>query len=572
MPTIRAIIAVAAMLMPSLLLADLAVSGVNREIERNVRAYVSLASEPCDAEAWRIRRRFRTIETETRKALEPFGYYEPVIRSALTQNDDCWQATLEIDPGEPVVLRNVDILIAGAASTDPAFQDLKRPASLAVGRALRHADYDRFKRNLQIRAADRGYVEAEFSESRLEIWPDDGAADITVHFDSGPRYRVGDINIEQSFLDPQIVSGYLSIRTGDYFDRNDVTRAYQDLSDSAYFGRVEVVPEIDNAADGQIPIRISLQRGTRIEYTIGVGASTDTGLRFRAGFRNNRLNQKGHRLIGDLGVSPVVQGVALEYRIPLSDPRREWFSFTGALSNEETDSFDTEAQRLGMRWTKAMSDTWLRTLALDVANESFTVGTNVDTSRTIVPSVAFDHKRADRDVFPRHGRRLGVEFRGTDQVLGSNTSYIQANAWLRFIRSFGTGNRVIARLNAGAIASGDFTQLPPSVRFFAGGDESVRGFAYQSLGPKDADGNVVGGTNLLVASVEYERHLRGNFYGAAFVDAGNAFDNADFDPEVGTGLGLKWRSPLGPIRIYLGYPLTKDNPGIRLHLRLGADL
>lgn len=572
MSVIRAIIALAAMLMPSLLLADLAVSGVNREIERNVRAYVSLASEPCDAEAWRIRRRFRTIETETRKALEPFGYYEPVIRSTLTQNHDCWQATLDIDPGEPVVLRNVDILIAGAASSDPAFQDLKRPASLGAGRALRHADYDRFKRDLQIRAADRGYVEAEFSESRLEIWPDDGAADIAVHFDSGPRYRVGDINIEQSFLDPQIVSGYLSIRTGDYFDRNDVTRAYQDLSDSAYFGRIEVVPEIDNAADGQIPIRISLQRGTRIEYTIGVGASTDTGLRFRAGFRNNRLNHKGHRLIGDLGVSPVVQGLTLEYRIPLSDPRREWFSFTGALSNEETDSFDTEAQRLGMRWTKAMSDTWLRTLALDIANESFTVGTNVDTSRTVVPSVAFDHKRADRDVFPRRGRRLGVELRGTDQVLGSNTSYIQANAWLRFIRSFGTGNRVIARLNAGAIASGDFTELPPSVRFFAGGDESVRGFAYQSLGPKDADGNVIGGTNLLVASVEYERHLRGNFYGAAFVDAGNAFDNADFDPEVGTGLGLKWRSPLGPIRIYLGYPLTRDNPGIRLHLRLGADL
>ncbi len=559
-------------LMPPALLADLVVSGVGSELERNVRAYVSLADEPCDAEAWRIRRRYRAIETETRKALEPFGFYEPRIASTLTLEEACWQATLTIDPGDPIILRNVEIVIEGAASADPAFDELKQPASLAPGRTLRHDAYDRYKRGLQIRAADRGYVEANFAESQLEVWPAEGAADITVHFNSGPRYRIGDIHVEQTFLDPEIVSGYLDIESGSYFDSDIVARAYRDLADSAYFGHIEVTPDIENAAEGQIPIRIAVSPGNRIEYTLGVGASTDTGLRFRAGFRNNRLNQKGHRLIADLGVSRVVQGTTVEYRIPLADPRREWFSFTGALSNEETDSFDNEAQRLGVRWTKAMSDTWLRTLALDFSNESFNVGSDIDTSRTLVPSVSFDHKRSDRDVFPRHGRRLGMELRGTDQALGSTTSYIQATAWLRLIRSFGSENRLIARLNAGATSSSNFFELPPTVRFFAGGDESVRGFDYNSLGPKDAEGKVIGGENLLVGSVEYERHLRGNFYGAVFVDAGNAFDDTDFDPEVGTGLGLKWRSPLGPIRLYLGYPITADDPGIRLHLRLGADL
>jgi translocation and assembly module TamA len=110
------------------------------------------------------------------------------------------------------------------------------------------------------------------------------------------------------------------------------------------------------------------------------------------------------------------------------------------------------------------------------------------------------------------------------------------------------------------------------VRFFAGGDESVRGYDYESLGPKDADGNVIGGTNLLVASIEYERHVSGNFYGAVFVDAGNAFDNTDFDPETGVGIGVKWRSPIGLVRLYLGYPVTADDGKVRFHLRLGADL
>ena len=110
------------------------------------------------------------------------------------------------------------------------------------------------------------------------------------------------------------------------------------------------------------------------------------------------------------------------------------------------------------------------------------------------------------------------------------------------------------------------------MRFFAGGDESIRGFDYNSLGPKEADGDVIGGNNLLVASIEYERHLKGNFYGAVFTDAGNAFDDSDFTAEVGAGVGVKWLSPLGPIRLYLGYPLTEDGGSWRVHIRLGADL
>ena len=219
-----------------------------------------------------------------------------------------------------------------------------------------------------------------------------------------------------------------------------------------------------------------------------------------------------------------------------------------------------------------MSDTWLRTLSVDASRESFEVGEDVDTTRLIVPAINFDHKQSDRDVFPRRGRRVGFEVRGTDEAIGSSLSYVQGTAWVRWIGSFGAGNRLLARLNAGVTGSSDFSKLPPSVRFFAGGDESVRGFDYNTLGPTDSEGNVVGGDNLLVGSLEYERHLRGNFYGALFVDAGNAFDGTDFDPEVGTGIGVKWRSPLGPLRLYLGYPVSDNEKSLRVHLRLGADL
>lgn len=560
------------LLLPSVLAAELTISGINGELERNVRTFATIASEQCDAEAWLIRRRFRALEAETRKALEPFGYYEPTISTSLSRDDDCWSATVTIDPGQPVLLRRVDIRIDGAAASDPAFQTLIDSAPINQGATLRHADYDSLKKRLQIRAANRGYFEATYTVSQLDVWPDEGVADIALHFKSGPRYRISEIRQEQDFIDPEIVTAYLDLEVGAYYDSEDLARAYRDLSESAYFGQIEITPDVANAVNGQVPVRVILQPGTRIEYTIGVGASTDYGPRFRSGFRNNRVNRKGHRLISDLGVAEEIQGLAIEYRIPLRDPRREWFSMTGGYVNEEIDTFDNETQRFGVRWSKAMSDTWLRTLSVDASRESFEVGEDVDTSRLIVPAISFDHKRADRDIFPRQGRRLGFEVRGTDEAIGSSTSYVQATAWARWIRSFGQGNRLLARLNAGVTGSGDFSQLPPSVRFFAGGDESVRGFDYDTLGPTDAEGNVVGGNNLLVASIEYERHLKGNFYGAVFVDAGNAFDDMDFTTEVGTGIGIKWRSPLGPLRLYLGYPVSDDDESLRLHLRLGADL
>ncbi len=559
------------MLLPAIAAAELRISDLDRELERNILAYVALAGEPCDAEAWRIRRRFRNVEEEAREALQPFGYYQPEISSSLEFRDDCWRATLDVKPGEPVRLRDVDIRIDGEASADPAFAKLE-PAGLVTGTRLRHTAYDNFKQALQVLAADRGYVEAEFTANRLDVWPDELAADVMLHLDSGPRYRLGTIRQEQDFLEPRLVDGYLDLETGAYFDGRDLAQAHRDLSDSAYFGRVELIPEFDAAADGAIPVRVLLESGTRIEYTVGVGASTDTGPRFRAGFRNNRLNRKGHRLITDLGASTVIQGIAAEYRKPLTDPRSDWMSYTTAAVQEDNDTFSSDSFRYGLRRTKRLNASWIRTLSFDVTHDSYVVGEERDSSTLLMPGIAFDHKVADRDVYPTRGRRFLVELQGASKALGSDTSFARIEANARLIRSLGENSRLIARAAAGTSVKRELDELPPFARFFAGGDESVRGFAYESLGPEDAEGNVIGGTSLLVASLEYERRVRGNYYGAVFVDAGNAFDEFDVDAAVGAGLGLKWRSPLGPIRVYVGVPLTGDDSNPRLHLRLGPDL
>jgi translocation and assembly module TamA len=165
-----------------------------------------------------------------------------------------------------------------------------------------------------------------------------------------------------------------------------------------------------------------------------------------------------------------------------------------------------------------------------------------------------------------------VELRGTDKVLGSTFDFLQTRISARYIRSLSENSRALLRLNVGYTETSNFSRLPPTSRFFAGGDESVRGFQFDSIGPKDADGNVIGGQRLLVGSIEYEHRLFKNYHGALFVDAGNAFNGSTLDAEVGVGFGIKWRSPLGPLRLYVGFPVSDNTESPRLHLRLGADL
>lgn len=567
-----ALLAASALLGTSAVRAELEIVGIGGDAADNIRLFSPLADEPCDAEDWRIRRRFRTLAADAREALEPFGYYAPTIETSLSRDEECWHATLTVEPGERVRLRNVNIEITGEASRDPELMELTRIPALRSGRPLRHAAYERLKRDLQVTAADHGYVQAEFTKSRIDVWPEELAADIDIEFESGPRYALGDITIEQDFLNRELVEGYMDLQPGTPFDRDEIARAYSDLSDSGYFGRIQLSPEFSAAADGRIPVTARLDSGTRIEYSIGAGASTDTGPRVRAGFRNNRLNRAGHRVRADLNVATVIQVLSGEYRQPLTDPRSDWMSYSGALSHEETDSFENEKATLGLRRTRRMTPSWIRAVGLDFSYDRFTVADVREDTFLVIPSIMFDYKTATADFYPDRGRRFTIEFAGSDESIGSSATFLQVTAWLRLVRAINEDMRVIARGTIGRIETSDFEKLPPTVRYFAGGDQTIRGFQFESIGPTNEDGDVIGGTNLLVGSLELEHRIKGNFFGALFVDAGNAYSDTEFDPVVGAGFGVKWRSPVGPVRVYLGFPIDEDDVSPRLHLGLGAEL
>ncbi|HEU4617408.1 MAG TPA: autotransporter assembly complex family protein [Gammaproteobacteria bacterium] len=552
--------------------ADVELTGVEGPIRENALLYIRLDNEPCDAPEWRVRRLYQEAVERLPESFQAFGYYSARVTPSLQTGGDCWKARFAVDLGKPVLVRKLDVLLTGDARNDAPFARLLESPGIAVGAPLEHAAYERLKTRLRDLASARGYAQANFETSRIDVFPDDLAADVVLHFDSGKRFSFGPVELHQDALSDDLVRSFVRFKPGEPYDGAQVTDLYVALTNSGFFDTVTVTSLEPDAEKGEIPVRIELTPAASRQISYGIGFSTDTKVRLRFGRHNRRFNERGAQFGVDAQLSPVTSEVTVNYRFPHGDPRTEWVSFDGGLKHESTATSSSSALELGVRRILERPHGWTRTDLASLRIEDFTVGDQIGRSNLLMPSTAWTRLRADNSVRPSKGSKLTLELRGTDEVLGSDTGFMQLVARGKWIRSPSAKSRLIVRADVGATAEESFEALPPSVRFFAGGDNSVRGYAFQSLGPVDENGQVIGGSSLVTASFEYERRIKPQWSIATFVDSGNAYRRFEFDPKTSAGIGARWISPLGPIRVDVGFPLERGDRGARLHITLGPDL
>jgi translocation and assembly module TamA len=465
------------------------------------------------------------------------------------------------------------VALTGEAERDAPFAAALAQAALAVGAALNHGAYEQLKRRWSDLARERGYADAKFAVARIDVYPEERAADIALQFDSGARYAFGRTELTQDVLTAGLAASYLDeFREGEPYDAERLTDAYAALASSGYFETIDVRPMPADPATQTIPIAVALTSSARTQTSYGIGYQTDTGPRFRFSRTNRRVNDRGHQLGINLQLSPVISELTTTYRLPLRDSRSEWLAFDAGIEIEDTETSDSERIEFGARRVHERRDDWTRTEFLSLLVEDFTVAEQSGRSRLLMPGVSWVRIRADNEIRPRLGSKLSLEVRGANDAVFSDTTFVQTIAQAIWIRSRPSGQRFLVRGQVGATAKHEFAELPASVRFFAGGDNSVRGYGFEELGPVDADGNVVGGSSLITGSFEFEQPLHERWSLAFFVDAGNAFESSNVDAKTGVGMGGRWISPLGPIRIDLAVPLDDDTEDYRIHFSLGPDL
>lgn len=552
--------------------AAVSVLGVDNEIAANVLLLLRLDEAACEEEANRVTRQLIRSENRILEALEAFGYYRAEIDYTAVPSGNCWDAQINVDTGPRVTLRTVDIQLSGDAEADSAFGTRLAQTSLRSGAPLLHREYDQLKASLTNLAIERGYRDARFATAKIDVYPEETVADIELRFDSGQRYRFGEVQFGEVELDHDLLAGYLNIAPGEFFDSRLLAETRLELINSGYFNTVSVRTDDPDSETGEIPVVLDLELAPRTWISYGIGFSTDTGPRFRFGRNIRRFNSAGHQLTINGLISPVVAEASANYRLPYGDPSSEWLSFDLGGKREDTETSTSRSIQFGARRVVERSDDWLRTDFLSYLVEDFEVGVQNGRSRLLVPGVEWTMLRADNAVRPDRGVKLEIQLRGARDGFAADASFSQLEIRGKWIWSVPAAGRVLVRTQVGRTWHDNFLDLPPSVRFFAGGDSSVRGFDFETLGPLDASGVVIGGSRLVTSSVEYEKRIRPSWSVALFADAGNAFGDGSSNIRRSLGVGARWLSPVGPIRVDIARPANGVDRDLRLHISLGPDL
>lgn len=563
---------VAVLGMPGGAVADVTISGLGGLAKDNTESSLSLRKEDCASPEWKIRRLFDKADQEIDEALRAVGYYQSHIKKTLDFSADCWQARFEIEPGPQVIVDRIDVSFIGDAEHDSAFQQLREKLLANTGKPLHHGHYEQMKKQIESLAMERGFLNGAFSEKTLLIDKANNRAEITLVFDAGERLRFGDVSIEQDILNPDFVEKFVSIKSGDFYSSGEMVKTQTALSKSDYFETIDIHPEMEHIDQQRVPIGIKLYPKKKHQYAFGAGFDTDKGPLVSASHLNRRLNREGHFLSSELELSPVLSTASIEYGMPLENPLTDQFSFGAGVKREDTDSFESLQAKLSARLKHTYDSGWQQTVFLDSLYESFTVDTQKQNTLLLLPGGSWLRSVSDNPLRPKRGYRLEFNLTGSYKNPLSDISFVEGSVSAVWMHPVFDQGRFILRGEQGAMAIDDFDKLPTSYRFYAGGMNSIRGYSYKELGPKDAAGHVVGGQFLSVVSVEYEHAILEDWGVAAFIDSGNAYNLGGISVKTGVGLGVRWYSPIGLVRLDFALPLDEANDSFQIHFAAGARL
>ena len=550
------------------------IEGISGELLTNAQQWLTIYQQrehPLLTEG-RIDRLFNKADQEIENALQPYGYYRPHIeKSLIHKSGEQWVATYRIEPGEPLRIATLDWRIDGDAVDDKVFQKLWGTFPLHEGNILNQALYEQSKHDLLKLANERGYFDAEFTTARITIDLKSYSADVVLHFNSGRRYLFGDTELNQDVLDDGLLHRYLSYHKGDPYDIDKLLDLQQGLMGSDYFESVELQPQSPNHTTGSVPVVVNMTPRKRNRYTLAFGYGTDTGPRGKLGWAVPRVNRRGHRFESEYSASGIGNSLNLRYRIPIRDPRREEIIFNGGLANTRLETSESRIATVGASLLQVQGP-WQETLSLNYHNEVYTIANVERHTILVMPGISVSRHISSRYVLVDQGLLLNGEVRGGAKGALSDINFFQGKIHVKGITSLGEKQRLITRGTFGGTNTDNFDRLPASLRFYTGGAQTVRGYRYQSLGPTDSQGNVIGGKYLLIGSAEYERRINQDWSWALFIDGGNAMNDLSTPLKQGAGIGVRWQTPVGPLRFDIAWAISEPGNPKRPHISIGPDL
>ncbi|MBF0783903.1 outer membrane protein assembly factor [Muribacter muris] len=546
----------------------------DKELYNNVRIFLSqVSNDEADGSE-----RYQYVVRETvDKALRALGYYNTQYHFHLTPRKAPAKdlLTLKVSLDKPVKLDEREVDIQGQAAQDSDFQQLLEKDIPTKGTRLNHETYDNFKSNIEKLAQSKGYFDGNWRYHRLEVYSTSHTADWRLGYHSGERYRYGDIRFKNSQIREDYLTQALRIQSGDEYHINDLSKLSSDFSSSNWFASVLVEPEL-NSEKKEVDLNVLLQPKKKNDVEIGIGYMTQVGPRFQLNWKKPWINDRGHSLEMNSYFSLKEQKIEFGYNIPLrNDPINHYYQISGGLEREKQNDTKFTGANLAFQRFWNYESGWNFSLGMKARYDAFEQANDKFKTLLLYPTASLNRTRSDGQRFPLWGDSQKLTVNWGSKLWGSDVNFYSAKASTAWIRTYADAHRFYLRGELGYLKAGEFGRIPPALRYFAGGDMSVRGFGYKKISPKNKDGELTGGSHLATATAEYQYQVYPNWWGAVFYDTGLAARQYKAkDLHSGVGVGVRWASPIGAIKFDLATPVRSpsNEKGIQFYIGLGSEL
>ena len=515
----------------------------------------------------------RQVAKLVSSTLEPYGYFNTQTDSQLLEEEPGhYLLRVNIRTAEAQRITALKLDLSGPGADLPELTKLANEFPLNQGDILRQDIYEQGKAALKQGAVNLGYLDADFVEHQIQVQLQQRRAAINLKLDTGVRYRFGLTLFEGRGSYPErFLRRYLAYSENDIFSYRQLGQTQLNFINADLFRSVNVYALDKQRSGDRVPVQVALVPAPRHRFRPGIGYGTDTGARVSLNYRNLNLLRRGHELQGDLSLAEREQSISTTYIIPDQDRLDSRTLLRVGVNREDTDSYISRKLFSEAEYQRSLGQRLSASVFVRLTQEYSNIADEKTRAQMLLPGVRLIWRDIDNSLRPRRGTQFQVELQGAEATLLSDTSLLQLSAGGTHLVPLPRNFSLLVRLQGGTTWHNDpLSELPASLRFFAGGDRSVRGYKYHSLGPKDSDGEVIGGKHLLVASAELEKQFTENWGAAIFYDVGNAFDNfAAYELEQGAGIGIRRYTKIGAIRIDLARQIGTDGNHYRVHLNVG---
>ncbi|UZE96483.1 autotransporter assembly complex protein TamA [Alkalimarinus alittae] len=553
---------------PALASVDIVVTGANSTLTGNVKAHIGQIEAAEFRNPRILERRLNNLITE---AVQGLGYYQSEWSLDLASDN----VVVALNPGPPVMLAQPNIQLIGPAIDMPAFRDIIKSNALVAGEQLDHSKYDRLKKELMQKAQGLGFFDAEYRESELLVDVQNNTAQINLIMESGDRYQFGEVSFEGSQLGEGFLQSIVPFKRHDPYERKLLSSFRRKLYETGYFSSVTIdTQRIIEDGMKQVSLSVITEDASQHQFEVGFGFDTDNGPRVRFNWDMPVIGTRGHTWNSSIEVSKPEQEISATYRIPLAQPLTNFLLFDTGYIHQEIETTESSLFNVGISKLNLKENNWQLRYGVSADYEEYRQADEdwVDVFY-LVPHIGWMRSGFDQDANPSKGYRLWLRFSGSSTEIGADASFFKVHAGARWLTPIGNTNfRLLTRLELGGIATDDLQQVPVSRRFYTGGDQTIRGYGYHRVASRDENGELVGGKFLNVGSVELSGRIAPQWRGAIFTDTGRAYEDPDEAFSSSIGIGARWLSIIGEVRIDLAHPLDDDDTPVKLHISMGPPL